>query len=459
MPRVFSPVNTPAVEPGYRFVRALLRLWFALLFRRIRLLEEGFPARGAAVLLINHPASLLDALILVAAFERQLHCLIQEKFLQGPLRQFVAQACGITAYTADEAGRKAAAEFCYRLLSREAAVVIFAEPSGTTEAGISRFALSLATLALATEGAQFGQVPLFPVHLLLPVSPSRSTELLIYVDAPLIPAEHISEAIPVRDVPGDQAGSPPPLARALEQACEQNAFRLQPESVDQLLSQLEQMLRRDLEEDWKKRPNWKQQVDGFQLSRFLTSAAVRMNTLHPGGLIALWELLDEYREAQRLSALRQLETGSSDWLKSAPLRAVTWLEVFVGAPVAAFGLVNHAFVLLFMAISGLLERRGTRRLGVEWTARGLVALACYAGQIALCAHFLGRAAAGYYAVSLPLSGAYMWRYWWLMRHRGRLAYFAASLPAQAASIRRIRRHLLAELNAARDRFGVAVPQA
>src|SRR6266568_7449340 len=87
---VSNPESKPPVESGYRLLRALLRIWFALFFRKIRLLEEGFPATGAAVLVINHPAGLLDALILVAAFERQLHCVIEEKLVQGPVRGFLA---------------------------------------------------------------------------------------------------------------------------------------------------------------------------------------------------------------------------------------------------------------------------------------------------------------------------------------------------------------------------------
>src|ERR1044072_6783972 len=59
-----SPVNIT-----YRIIRILLRLWFALFFRKIRLLEEGFPVTGPFILVINHPVGFLEALILVAAFE------------------------------------------------------------------------------------------------------------------------------------------------------------------------------------------------------------------------------------------------------------------------------------------------------------------------------------------------------------------------------------------------------
>ena len=42
----------------------------------------------------------------------------------------------------------------------------------------------------------------------------------------------------------------------------------------------------------------------------------------------------------------------------------------------------------------------------EWTLRGAVTLGFYAVQIFLVAHWRGRAAAGYYAPTLPVSGAY-----------------------------------------------------
>ncbi len=445
---VSNPESKPPVESGYRLLRALLRIWFALFFRKIRLLEEGFPATGAAVLVINHPAGLLDALILVAAFERQLHCVIEEKLVQGPVRGFLAQGLGMVPYGADEKGWRSAAESCYRLLSRESAVVVFAEPTTTKAAEPSRLAVNVANLVFEAESGQLGPITVFPVHLLLPVSPSRSTELLIYVDAPLVTRDHTWKG---EGVSSDLAL---PLAAALDKVCQHNAFRLQPESFEQFLSDLEEVLERDLAEEWSGRPNWKQTVEGFQLSRLIGAAADQMNNLHPGRLLALWELLDAYRESLRVRSLRQLETEASGWLKSSLPRAVTWLEVLLGAPVAAYGLLNHAVVLLLLGTTGLLKRRATRSLALEWTARGLIVLSCYVGQIALCAHLLGRAAAGYYAVSLPISAVYIWRYSWLLRHRGRLAYFAASLPAQAAKVRRFRKQLLMELNAARDKFGV-----
>ena len=130
-----SPISRsesdPPVDVAYRIIRILLRLWFALFFRKIRLLEEGFPAAGPVILVIDHPVGFLDALILVAAFERQLQCVVEQKSVQGPIRDLFARALGMIVYPPDEESRQAAVESCCRLLSQQCAVVLFAEPANT----------------------------------------------------------------------------------------------------------------------------------------------------------------------------------------------------------------------------------------------------------------------------------------------------------------------------------------
>ena len=97
--------------------------------------------------------------------------------------------------------------------------------------------------------------------------------------------------------------------------------------------------------------------------------------------------------------------------------------------------------------TGRLKRQSARPWKSVWGARAAVALVCYVVQTWACAHFLGRAAAGYYAVSLPLSAAYLARYWWLLSHRTRLVILAASLPAQSAKLARLQKQLLSAIDA------------
>jgi len=79
-----------------------------------------------------------------------------------------------------------------------------------------------------------------------------------------------------------------------------------------------------------------------------------------------------------------------------------------------------------------------------------VVLGCYAVQVFLVAHFWGRRAAGYYAPTLPLSGLYLWRYAWLLRHRTRIAFLSLNLSAETAKAKRLRKDLLHEINVALD---------
>jgi hypothetical protein len=77
-----------------------------------------------------------------------------------------------------------------------------------------------------------------------------------------------------------------------------------------------------------------------------------------------------------------------------------------------------------------------------------VTLGFYAVQIFLVAHWAGRAAAGYYAPTLPISGAYLWRYVKLVQRHARLLLIAFTTPAMAGKIKRHRHAILEELDQA-----------
>jgi 1-acyl-sn-glycerol-3-phosphate acyltransferase len=440
----FASRRGPVIPIGYRFCRGLIRLWFALSFGKIRLLHaEILPASGAALLAVSHPGSFLDALILVAAFDRQVHCVVDRKSICGPLRSLLARSLGMIPREADEKGWKTTLEACCGVLKEREALVVFAEqrPAGAGEqAGLT---VAPATIALEAESRHSGQLglTLFPVHLFLPVARSQSSELLIHVDSPVYAQEYSPPT----------GGELPPRIRALATVLEEkfrgNAFRLQPEDVRLFLSDLEEALRSDLEEDWTSRPNWKQKTEGFQLSRFVTEWAEQVNYLNPGRLVAMRESLDAFREARRRWSLRQLEVEAAGaWLLSPWRRAAVWFESAAGLGLALYGLLNHLLIGLLLYGAGLLKKQSRREQATEWLIRALVVLGFYVVQVLLCAYLLGRAWAGYYAPTLPLSGAYLWRYAWLLGHRTRPAFLALTLPAQAAKVRRMRKEMMEELN-------------
>jgi hypothetical protein len=123
-----------------------------------------------------------------------------------------------------------------------------------------------------------------------------------------------------------------------------------------------------------------------------------------------------------------------------------WVETFLGLPVALYGLLNHLAIGLTLWLAGSFRENNPRPRSTEWTIRGGVALAFYAAQVFLVAHHWGRAAAGYYAPTLPASGAYLWRYRWVLRRQARQAFISLTIPRLTERIQRLRHQLLKELD-------------
>ena len=202
----------------------------------------------------------------------------------------------------------------------------------------------------------------------------------------------------------------PAFAAMLESRFRENAFQLRPADMEYFLADLEEVLRTGLQEDWASRPDWKQDTDGFVLSRLVTEWVKQTNYLNPGRLVSLRKSLDDYRRLQKQCALRELQDEEeATLLHSGWRRTVRWLETLLGLPIALYGLLNHLGIALVLFLAGSFKRHNPRARTKEWTLRGAVTLGFYALQIFLVAHWRGRAAAGYYAPTLPVTGAYLWR--------------------------------------------------
>ncbi len=436
-----EPARVGARPPfAYRLCRGLVRLWFALSFRKIRVLHaENLAAPGPALLAVSHPASFLDALILVAAFEQPVQCLLERKFVQGLWGWALARGLGIIVFEPELSSWRPTVEACAAVLEHQGTVLAFADQRTVAPGEQAGLAVTVASIAVEAEARHAGQLHLrlFPVHLFLPVEQTQARELLVYVDSPLAPQEVRLHA------GGELAHQVRVLAAAIEDNWRENAFRLQPHDLDEFLGDLEEVLRAELEEEWAERPNWKQTTEGFSLSHFVREWAEQLNSLNPGRLVTVRESLNTWREARRRVSLHQIEVElAGEWLKSPFRRLAVWLETLLGFLVALYGLINHLVVLLVLYLAGSFKRDTTRERNTEWAIRGGVALACYVAQTLLAAHFGGRAIAGYYLPTLPVTGAYAWRYAWLIRHRTRLAYWAARCPYETGKVRRQRKEFV-----------------
>jgi hypothetical protein len=443
----FRSSRRPSVSGGHRFFRALVRFFFKLLYGKMRALgAEGLPQSAATVLVVSHPPGFLEALFLVAASSRQIHCLLDRKHVTGAWRRFLARRLGMILYQREgESGRQAIEAAC-NVLGNLGAIAIFAEPRENDQP--SPYALFPATIALESESRNANQldVHIVPVHLFIPAANLKPQELLAYFDRQIpsqtymLPGKALEERRPA-------------LCAALEEAYRKNVFGLQPEDVRNFLADLEEVLLADLREDFSTRARWKQKVEDFELSGFVRIWVEELNRAQPARLVSLRAFESAYREELRQASLEQLEIETAGaWIRSGVLRALGWAETVVGFPLTLLGLVNHLPAGLTLWVAGIWKRQSEINRAALWISRGAVILIFYISQVLLADHFLGRAAAGYYALSLPLSGLYLWRYAWLLPHRTRVLVLHARAPRRAARARERRREFVCQLNAARDAY-------
>jgi hypothetical protein len=222
----------------------------------------------------------------------------------------------------------------------------------------------------------------------------------------------------------------PYVNAALREACGRAVFALENGAFAEFLLDLEHALKERLQEQWQGRPAWTQKVDGFRLSSCAAESLRRLNRDAPGSLVALRQLCESTNETRRQRSLADLRAALGGKRLSFSKRFLGWMESIVGLSLACYGLLNHLTAAFVLYVTGLMKR-GWETKPETWVARGVLVLGCYGAQIAVVGHILGRAAGGYYALTLPVSGAYLIRYGWLLRRRAG----ASGLGVWTASLR------------------------
>jgi hypothetical protein len=432
----------PALPPNLGFCRWFVRGWFALTRGKIRTLEAGDLAReGPALFAVSHPPGFVHALVLAMGLERPVHGLLPSRLVRGTLARFFSRHLGIILYEDEGPASVAALRGAIDVLANGGALVVFADQSAAGQSVPGALVSTAAKLVARAEAQLVGRrVTVHPVHLFLPEAAAQSREILIYVGSAIARPEGPSTALS----PDAETQA---FATALESRFRENAFQLRPADLEYFLTDLEEVLRTGLQEDWASRPDWKQDAEGFVLSQLVAEWAEQTNYLHPARLVTLRKSLDDYRLLQRQCALRELEIAQAGSLPhSGWRRLLAWLEMVLGLPIALYGLLNHFAIVLVLFLARSFRKDNPRARTTEWTLRVAVTLGFYALQIFLVAHWRGRAAAGYYAPTLPVSGAYLWRYAELFRPQVRALFISLTIPAMKRKIKRLRSALREELD-------------
>lgn len=430
------PQNAPI---GYRLMRAAFRLGLRLFFPRLRVLGlERIERRGPAILLITHPRTLPVALLLISALDRRVHSLVPSGELRGFFGKLAARALEIQAFDCTREEQNSWLNSCLSVLANHGAIALFAAryaQNGSERLAVVDFSVRLAVEAGLQSKSQV-QPGIYPVHWFLGTG-GRAPEALMSIDTPLRAQDFLPK------VGEDMAAASENLAEAVQSAIAANIFGLAAADLEHFSRELEDLSREYLAQQWSSRPEWKQRPEELALSGSARKWIAEQNRTDPARLVDLRESLGAYREAHRQCSLGELIVqASGPWQSSQRRVAAAWVETVLGFPVALYGLVNHLLALLILSVSGLFRNSPLKDPKVEWLQRIFAVLSSYTLQIFVVNFWWGRAVAGFYALTLPVSGAYLWRYRWLIRQRAHVLVGKALRSVRLSRVARARESVL-----------------
>ncbi len=442
--KILNPQNPRFIQPhdkpgAYRLTRAILRLGVWLFFPGLRLLNrEKLERPGPAILIVTHPRSLRVALLLITSLDRPVRCLVPAGQMKSTFERLAGWALGMQVFESLSGAQESLLNSCLSVLSNRGIIALFDAPfqqDGGPRAPVADFAARLALEAVLPGPGQV-EPGLYPVHWYLSAE-RRRPERLVYIEGP-IQASHF-----IPKVGEDAAEASLHLAEAIQKAIGANIFGLAEVELEHFRRELEDFSREHLQVQWSRRPNWKQQPEELHLSSIATRWLAEQNCTDPARLAELRASLDAYREERRRFSMRQfIVEFSGGWQTSIRRVAAAWIETVLGFPVTVYGLLNHLPAAIILSTTGFLKSSPKRDPKAEWLVRILVVLSFYTIQILLVHIWWGRAGAGYYALTLPVSGAYLWRYRWLWRHRTHVLLFKAQHSAGSARLARRREKIL-----------------
>ncbi len=433
-----EPNAFPQPPRAYRCLRRLARLY--LYFRQIRVLESRrLDDHPAAVLAVHAPESLPTALLLTAAFERPVLWVFDPAATRTTGGRWAARLLGAVTWDDAASSGRAFERIADALRTGWLVAWFQARTSASPPDAMSSWVNLL--LALGERWPHPAELAVFPVDVFIPPRHFAHWETLAAFGEPIYPAEHLHRA------QGEASIATESLHASLEESWAQNPFRLLPASLERAEAELEDLLRAELQDTWSGRAHWRENPADFELSEEVKDWMQWANTSDPARLVVLAESVASYRRAHRLHAERQFAVETAgDWLASSLGRAVAWAEAAAGLPIALYGLLNHVPALVGLAALRRARAGEHPDRRVEWSLRAAIVLAVYAVEIVVCDRWRGRAAAGYYALTLPVSGAYLWRYVRLWHTRIRVLWFKVWTPMATRRLQRLRRRVTRQLD-------------
>ena len=445
----------------YRLGGWLLRAALGFYFRRIeRFHGERVPRTGPVLFTSNHPNSVTDAFIIGASVPRKVSFVATvQLFRFAPVRWLLTQ-CGVIPINRVKDDARAMRtvmdtfEACYRVLERGEAVGIFPEGITHDDPQLKTVKTGAARMALELEHRHGGKLGLqiVPVGLTFSAKELYRSEVLVHFGEPIRAGDFLT------GYPEKKHDCIRTLTAELERRIAALILHLPKLERARVIEAVRRLyLDRLLVGNRVIHEPVPPKAGELLLTQAIAKAVEFTYEHHPERAADFVKRLDQYERG-----LKKLKLSDDELSLFPDSRRLVWHSIswtLLGAllfPVAAYGWLHRLLPISIVhwAIRRFAET-SVNKTHVSTTAllAGMVSFGlCYGAFIALCQAIFGWPVSLWYGLSLPLASLVA-HYYVRGAHR-----FAASLrsalvllrtPVAARRLLRLRRELIAEIEAAR----------
>jgi glycerol-3-phosphate O-acyltransferase / dihydroxyacetone phosphate acyltransferase len=406
---------------AYRILRALGRLALRWFYRDVEVVGiERLPATGPVLLASNHPNALVDALVITCTLRRPVTLTAKATLLENPITRGLLWLAGVVPLrrTADDAARAGSAgevdpgrntgafSAVLDVLQAGGVVLLFPEGKSHSDPNLAPLKTGLARIALMAQAQRsIGTLPIVPIGLTFERKWDPRSRVVMAIGTPILLGSDVPN---VDDDATALTGRVDAGLRGVTLNFRTHDDASEVLSVSTLLAEVFDEFRPLQAPD-------PPLSDSVRLAQRISTIAERVPRIDP----ALVRRIDRFRA--RITAfdatIREYAIAASDVQMSTKVGRGAWFvarETLIAAlagPLAVWGRVNHWLPLRLARSLALRRSRTPDEPATNTIVAALVlVLGFYAAQTALVMWSLGWVIGAVYAVSLPPSATWDFRY-------------------------------------------------
>jgi glycerol-3-phosphate O-acyltransferase / dihydroxyacetone phosphate acyltransferase len=412
---------------AYRVLRGLGQLALRWFYRDVEVLGiERLPVTGPVLIASNHPNALVDALVVGCTLRRPLTLTAKATLLENPITRALFRAVGVVPLrrASDDIAKRGgagildpsrnASAFAAVLdaLDHGRAVLLFPEGKSHSEPELAPLKTGLARMALMAGEERHLDVPIVPVGLTFEQKWEPRSRVLMHVGPVIHPDSTPPNADPVVT-----------LTERVNAGLRQVTLNFATADDARRVLAMSTALAEVLDEHRPLRSPDPPLAESIRVARRISTIVPQLSRLAPAVASRIERFLERFNAFVHLAQSNDI--APSDVQMNTSTRSGVWFIIrelsiaAVAGPLAVWGRVNHWTPLRIARALALRRSRLPDEPAMNTIVAGLVlVLAFYIAQTSIIAWAFGWLAAVAYAVSLPLSATWDFRYADRLRRAG-----------------------------------------